>query len=295
MAMLPFCGHSLTRISSRISLSQYIAVEQPTSEGKSVFGTPDIQNQEPQQQLDIDKVGVKNIEYPIAVLDKAKQMQPTIAKISMYVNLPHIFRGTHMSRFIDILNKHRGMITQRILKTLLHEMKDELEALSSHIEIRFPYFIEKIAPVSGKKSLMNYSCGLFASHLPEDTFSQHFEVRVPVLNLCPCSKEISRYGAHNQRSIVTARICSRKLIWMEDIIELIENCASSPLYSLLKREDEKFVTEKAYQKPRFVEDIVREIAYHLNKLPRLRWYEVESENLESIHNHNVYACIRKKF
>ncbi|MFC1852914.1 GTP cyclohydrolase FolE2 [candidate division CSSED10-310 bacterium] len=257
--------------------------------------TPDIQNERPTQKIDIDKVGVKNIEYPISVMDKKKEMQPTIARISMYVNLPGMFRGTHMSRFINILNKHRGLITQQILKAILLDMKRELKAKSSHIEIHFPYFLEKQAPVSNNKGLMSYNCGFFATLNADDNFSQHFKVRVPVLNLCPCSKEISRWGAHNQRSIVTVTICSRKLIWMEDIIDLVESCASSPLYPLLKREDEKYITEHAYQKARFVEDVVREVAFHLDEIPRLTWYEVESENLESIHNHNVYAYISKKF
>jgi len=255
----------------------------------------DVQNERPQQHIDIDKVGVKNIEYPVSVRDKANNVQPTIARINMYVNLPHIFRGTHMSRFIHILDKNKGMITQPILRSILLEMMAELKAESSHIEIRFPYFLEKIAPVSGERSLMSYRCGLFAQIDQRDQFTQHFEVTVPVLNLCPCSKEISRYGAHNQRSIVTVRICSKKLIWMEDVIELVEKCASSPLYSLLKRVDEKYVTEHSYQNPRFVEDVVREIAFNLNKLPRLQWYEIESENFESIHNHNVYANINRKF
>lgn len=255
----------------------------------------DIQNETPRQTLDIDKVGVRNIEYPISVMDKTKQVQPTIAQVSMYVNLPGILRGTHMSRFFSILNKHRGLITQQILKSILHEMMETLEAKSSHIEIRFPYFIEKPAPVSGNKSIMNYHCGFFARMTSEQDFDQYFEVHVPVLNLCPCSKEISRVGAHNQRSIVTVRICSKRLVWMEDIVELVEESASSPLYSLLKREDEKYITEHSYEKPRFVEDVVREIAYRLNRLPRLNWYEVESENFESIHNHNVYAYIRKQF
>ncbi|MBN2384511.1 GTP cyclohydrolase I FolE2 [bacterium] len=253
----------------------------------------DVQMETPQQIIDIDRVGVRNIEYPISVRDKTRDVQPTIARISMYVSLPGIFRGTHMSRFFIILNKHRGLITQDILKSLLEEMMLELQAQSAQIEIRFPYFIEKEAPISGMKSLMNYECGFFASLNQTKVFEQYFEVNVPVLNLCPCSKEISRFGAHNQRSIVTVRICSRKLIWIEDIIDLVEGCASSPLYSLLKREDEKYVTEQAYNKPRFVEDVVREIAYNLDRFGRINWYEVESENQESIHNHNVYASIRK--
>lgn len=255
----------------------------------------DIQNEFPNKHIDIDKVGVKNIEYPIIVLDKENKEQPTVGRISMYVNLPHIFRGTHMSRFIHILNKHKGKITQSALRAILLEMKDALHAQESHIEVRFPYFIERKAPVSEQKSLMSYHCSLFASLDQKDTFTQYFEVRVPVLNLCPCSKEISRHGAHNQRSIVNVRLCSRKLIWIEDIIELVENCASSPLYSLLKREDEKYITEQAYEKPRFVEDIVREIAHRINQIPRIDWYEIESENFESIHNHNVYAFIKKTF
>lgn len=255
----------------------------------------DVQNDEPHQHIDIDKVGVKNIEYPVTIMDKANVCQPTVARISMYVSLPHIFRGTHMSRFIHVLDRHRGKITQPILRSVLQEMKHELKAKSSHIEIRFPYFIERLAPISRIRSLMSYQCGFFATLNEDEVFRQHFEVQVPVLNLCPCSKEISRFGAHNQRSIVTTRICSRKLIWLEDIIDLIEDCASSPLYSLLKREDEKYVTEQAYSRPRFVEDVVREVAARLEEFAGLSWYEVESENFESIHNHNVYAYIKKQF
>jgi GTP cyclohydrolase IB len=254
----------------------------------------DLQNGPALQDIDIDKVGVRDIEYPIVVMDRARESQPTVARISMFVNLPRIFRGTHMSRFIDILDRHRGQITMPMLKSILMDMKRELQAESSHIEILFPYFIERLAPVSRKSGLMSYQCGFFASMDDANSFDQHFQVKVPVLNLCPCSKEISSYGAHNQRSIVTVRICSRKLVWLEDVIDLAERCASSPVYSLLKREDEKYITEHAYENPRFVEDVVREIASQLNQWARCLWYEVESENFESIHNHNVYACIRRK-
>ncbi len=252
----------------------------------------DVQKESAEHEVDIDKVGVKGLKYPIIVLDKKNQHQHTVATINMYVDLPKHFRGTHMSRFIEILNIHNGRITFHNIGPILSDMKEKLDAKSAHLEIAFPYFIEKTAPVSGQKSLMVYECKFIASQNDHEEFI--LEVKVPVMSLCPCSREISDRGAHNQRSIVTIKIETLELVWIEDIVNLVENSASSDLYTLLKREDEKFITEKAYDNPKFAEDIVRQIAVELEKIPQIKWFSVETENYESIHNHNAYAEISKK-
>jgi GTP cyclohydrolase IB len=252
----------------------------------------DIQNREDHRRIEINKVGVKGIQYPITVLDKRNKIQHTVGKINMYVNLPHRFKGTHMSRFIEILNEYRGTINIKAIATILNKMKEKLNAESAYLEVEFPYFIEKRAPVSGAKSLMGYTCQ-FLTSLTNSHHSLIVGITVPVTTLCPCSKEISKKGAHNQRSLVTVKVKFRKFFWIEDLIRIVENSASAAVFSLLKRSDEKFVTEKAYEKPMFVEDIVRSIALRLNAHPNITWFNVESENLESIHNHNAYACIEK--
>ena len=251
----------------------------------------DIQNQRDHRKIEINKVGVKNIRYPITVLDKAKGVQHTVASVNMYVDLPHQFKGTHMSRFIEILNKFKGDISIKNFSNILPEMKQRLKAKSAHLEVEFPYFIEKEAPVTSAKSLMEYICRFCGSsnHGEKDDF--YVGIVVPITTVCPCSKEISQFGAHNQRSIVTVRLRFKKFIWIEDIIQLIEDCASCDLYSILKRPDEKYVTEKAYENPMFVEDVVREIAKRLKLDPNITWFAVESENFESIHNHSAYAFV----
>jgi len=253
----------------------------------------DIQNQEDHRRVEINKVGVKNIRYPITVLDKRNRVQHTVGKVNMYVNLPHHFKGTHMSRFIEILNEYRGTINIKAISTILDKMKEKLNAESAYMEVEFPYFIAKRAPVSGAKSLMGYTCQFLAS-LKKDRHSLVVGISVPVTTVCPCSKEISKKGAHNQRSLVSVKVTFRKFFWIEDLIRIVENSASAAVYSLLKRSDEKFVTEKAYENPMFVEDVVRNIALRLNSHPNITWFCVESENLESIHNHNVYACVEKE-
>jgi GTP cyclohydrolase I len=252
----------------------------------------DIQNRKDHRRVEINKVGVKNIEYPITVLDKRNKFQHTVGKVNMYVNLPQHFKGTHMSRFIEILNEYRGTINIKAISTILDRMKEKLNAESAYLEVEFPYFIEKRAPVSGAKSLMGYTCQFFAS-LDNGRHSLVVGVTAPVTTLCPCSKEISEKGAHNQRSLVSVKVTFRKFFWIEDLIRMVENSASAAVFSLLKRSDEKFVTEKAYDNPMFVEDIVRNIALRLSSHPNITWFSVESENLESIHNHNAYACVEK--
>ena len=252
----------------------------------------DTQNLRDHRRIEINKVGVKNIRYPITVLDKAKGVQHTVASINMYVDLPHHFKGTHMSRFIEILNRFKGDISIKNFSNILSEMRRKLKAKSAHLEVEFAYFIEKEAPVTRAKSLMEYVCRFCGSSNEKDDF--YVGMVVPITTVCPCSKEISQFGAHNQRSIVTVNLRFRKFIWIEDIIELIEACASCDLFSILKRPDEKFVTEKAYKNPMFVEDVVREIAKRLKKDPNITWFTVESENFESIHNHSAYAYVEKQ-
>lgn len=251
----------------------------------------DVQNSRNYLKVDINKAGVKGIKYPIIVLDKKKKTQHTIAKINMYVDLPCQFKGTHMSRFIEILNRYRQGINVKNLFSILKEMKKRLNARSAHIEIEFPYFIEKTAPVSRAKSLMEYTCTLWGSL--NDSIDISLGVEVPVTTLCPCSKEMSKKGAHNQRGIISIKIRFNGLFWIEDIIKIAENSASCEVYSLLKRPDEKYVTEKAYHNPMFVEDVVRTIASKLQKFSNITWFSVESENIESIHNHSAYALIEK--
>ena len=222
----------------------------------------DIQSQRDERNIPIDQVGVKDLTYPIILLDRENEVQQTIASINMYVNLPHNFRGTHMSRFVEILNKHHHKLQIDTIGSLLEDMKKKLQAEESHIEMFFPYFLEKEAPVSKSKSMTEYKCS-FTGKLDQN-IDVVLGVKVPVTTLCPCSKELADEGAHNQRSVVSIKIRYKELVWIEELIEMAEQAASSPVYSLLKREDEKFVTEQAYNNPKFVEDIVRNLALELN-------------------------------
>lgn len=252
----------------------------------------DVANQRDDRNIPIDKVGVKNIRYPIRVLDRANGTQHTVATFNMYVDLPHHFKGTHMSRFIEVLNEHRGEISVRNFFKLLSDIRKHLDAETAHLEVEFPYFVEKESPVSQAKGLMEYYCRLVGSRHNGDK-DLIVTVHVPVNTLCPCSKEISDYGAHNQRGEIRISFRMTRFIWIEEIIELAENCASSSVYSILKREDEKFVTERAFDNPVFVEDVVRNVAERLDELDGVCWYTVEVENFESIHNHSAYACVQK--
>ncbi len=251
----------------------------------------DIQNLKDHRNIDIDQVGVKGIRYPITVLDKNNGTQQTVAKINMYVSLPRHYKGTHMSRFVEVLNEHSKRISLQNFTEILEEVKSRLNAKSAHMEITFPYFVNKMAPVTGSEGLMEYKCTFMGSL--NKVIDIVTIIHVPISTLCPCSKEISEYGAHNQRGIVTLKVRFKKFILIEDLIRLVEDTASSEVFSVLKREDEKFVTEKAYQNPMFVEDIVRDISLKLNNDPNITWFAVESENFESIHNHNAYAYIEK--
>ncbi len=253
----------------------------------------DIQSTFDNRGIGIDKVGVKNIRYPITVLDRANGMQHTIASINMYVDLPKQFKGTHMSRFIEIINEHRGNINIRDYPRILEKMQKRFNARSAHLEIEFPYFIEKKAPVTHARSLMEYNCR-FTGVINGNGTDFILMVSVPVHTLCPCSKEISSRGAHNQRSFVTVRLRFSGLVWIEEIVEIVESSASAQLFSLLKRPDEKHITEHAYNNPMFVEDVVREVAKKLKKNKKIINFSVEAENLESIHNHNVYAYVESR-
>ena len=251
----------------------------------------DIQNQPDDRNIAIDKVGIKNLRYPITVLDRRNGIQHTVASINMYVDLPHKYKGTHMSRFVEMLHLFRPEFSLKTFSQILEQMKAHLNAASAHVEIMFPYFIERTAPVSRSPGLMDYTCRIIGSSDPDDNLDLVSEVIVPITSVCPCSKEISDSGAHNQRGEVRLSTRFKKFIWMEDMIEIVETAASCQVYSVLKRVDEKFVTEKGYQNPKFVEDVVRDIAKRLNEDDNITWFSVSAENFESIHNHSAYAQI----
>lgn len=251
---------------------------------------PDTQNIRDTRHIAIDQVGIKDIKHPIVVSDRSGGEQHTIANFNMYVSLPHDFKGTHMSRFVEVLNQHEHEITVESFKRMITEMTERLDAKSGHIEMNFPYFVNKAAPVTGVESLMDYDVS-FIGELNEQQTSVLVKVIIPVTSLCPCSKSISNYGAHNQRSHITICVRTTGFLWIEELIETVEKVASCELYGLLKRPDEKYVTERAYNNPKFVEDIVRDIAVQFNLDERISSYIVESENFESIHNHSAYARI----
>jgi GTP cyclohydrolase I len=263
--------------------------------GRVAHGTArlhDKQSERDHRELRIDKVGVRGLRFPIQIRDKAHSLQNTVATVGLFVDLPKEFKGTHMSRFIEVLNAHGNIVHVENITDILYAMQKKLNAATSHLEMEFPFFLDKKAPVSGMNSVMDYTARFDASATGR-VIDFVLTVKANVTTLCPCSKAISRYGAHNQRGEVTVQIRSTRAIWIEDLIALIESSASSELYSLLKRQDEKAVTERAYENPVFVEDLVRNVALKLNARRDVTWYKVEAENQESIHNHNAYACIEK--
>ena len=290
----------------------------------------DIQSTPDTREVPLQKVGVKNVRYPVQVLDKNRKTQSTTASINLFVNLPHNFKGTHMSRFIEVFHKYHNDISMNNFLEMLEEIRSKLDAERAFGRISFPYFIEKKAPVSGNTGFMEYTCsyegevtvrseqfGISKEQLaisndggeslplastslaatpsprgsaPKTPVAKFFiSIKVPIATLCPCSKAISEYGAHNQRGFVKVKVLYSKFFWIEDVISMIESCASTPLYSVLKRQDEKFVTEHAYDNPRFVEDVVREVYLGLKQMG-FKWFNVEAETEESIHYHNAYAC-----
>lgn len=276
----------------------------------------DIQNEEDTREIPLQKVGVKNVKYPVQVLDKNKKTQNTTATVNLFVNLPHNFKGTHMSRFIEVFHKYHTDISMNSFLEMLEEMRTKLDAERAFGRITFPYYIEKNAPVSGTPGIMEYTCTYEGDvtmqnegevspllqpaqqssatpsngpQTPARSARFFISIKVPIATLCPCSKAISEYGAHNQRGYVKVKMLYTDFFWIEDVIKMIEDCASTPLYSVLKRQDEKYVTEHAYENPRFVEDMVRDVYLGLKNM-NFQWFTVEAETEESIHNHNAYAC-----
>lgn len=262
-------------------------VTQATIHERTKSTLPDVQKSHDTRGVLIEKVGVKNIRYPIQVRDRERMLQTTVATINMYVELPAHFKGTHMSRFLEILNLHCGEFTSDSPPEMLRQMLKKLEARTAHIEMEFPYFLRRKAPVSGLAGMMEYTVGLSGSAGEKNEVEM--SVIVPVATLCPCSKKISERGAHNQRGHVTLRVEPEGFLWFEELIEIAEKAGSCPLYPILKRPDEKYVTEFAYDHPRFVEDVLREAAVALRQHPKIRRYKIEVENFESIHAHNAYA------
>jgi GTP cyclohydrolase I len=252
----------------------------------------DKQSERDHRELPIDKVGIRGMRFPIQVRDKERAVQNTVATIGMFVDLPKEFKGTHMSRFVEVLNAHGNIIHVENISDILYAMQSKFSAATSHLEMEFPYFMVKKAPVSGLEGVLDYVARFDATAFRRE-IDFVLTVKVMVTTLCPCSKAIAAYGAHNQRGQVTVQIRSRKAVWIEDLIAIVESSASCELFALLKRQDEKAVTERAYDNPVFVEDLVRNVALKLNEHPDVTWYKVEAENHESIHNHNAYACIEK--
>jgi len=257
----------------------------------SVAEVEDVHARTDTRALPINRVGIKDIRHPVRIRDRAEGEQHTIATFNMYVSLPHNFKGTHMSRFVEILHAEREISVQSF-RSMLRTMTTRLEADTGHIEMSFPFFVVKRAPVTAVESLMDYRAGLIGEHRHGHT-DMWVRVSVPVTSLCPCSKKISERGAHNQRSHITITARLRGHMWIEELIDIAESEASCELYGILKRPDEKFVTERAYDNPKFVEDMVRDVAARLNDDPRVAAYVVEAENFESIHNHSAYARIER--
>ncbi len=252
---------------------------------------PDIQKTEDERNIPIDKVGVRSVKYPIKVLDRLNEVQHTIGDFALTVDLPREFKGTHMSRFLEVLGEQDGEISVHAIPKILDELKTRLSAEKAHLEVSFPFFMKKAAPVTGKTGMMEFTGGFKA--VSNHSLDFQMVLKVPVATLCPCSKEISEYGAHNQRGLVSVSLRFDGHLWLEEVIEMIEACASTPLFPVLKRPDEKYVTERAYENPRFVEDMVREIALAFDRDDRIRQYEIEVENFESIHAHNAYAYLQR--
>jgi GTP cyclohydrolase I len=252
-------------------------------------GIEDVQGSADSRNIAIDKVGIKALRHPVAFSDRSG-VQHTVAQFDMSVSLSPEFKGTHMSRFIDILNTQSSAISVESFRHILSNMRQKLDAEQGLIEMEFPWFVNKSAPISGVKSMVDYQVTLIGK-VNGDQIETAIRVVVPVTSLCPCSKKISEYGAHNQRSHVTVEVTSEHSIQVEELIDLVEAQASAELYGMLKRVDEKFVTEQAYDNPKFVEDMVRDVAGCLNEDERVTAYKVAVENFESIHNHSAYAEI----
>ncbi|MEM1329879.1 MAG: GTP cyclohydrolase FolE2 [Planctomycetota bacterium] len=253
---------------------------------------PDVQAAADDRMIAIDKVGVKAVTYPIRLRTPDGGEQTSVATISMYVSLPHHQKGTHMSRFLEVLNEHSSEpLTPEQIPGVCRAIRERLNAEQAHFEAEFVYFVKKAAPVTGQTGLMDYRVRFECTSNGEDDMI--LSVSAPATSLCPCSKEISEYGAHNQRCEITARVRTAPTMWIEELIELLEGAASNPVYAVLKRPDEKHVTERAFENPKFVEDIVRDLAVSLEREDRISWFQISSENFESIHSHNAYAEITR--
>ena len=264
----------------------------PTSALRPATSIEDVQGRADSRQVPINRVGIKDIFHPVRVKDRSTGEQHTVANFNMYVALPHNFKGTHMSRFIEVLHRNEREISVESFRDMLIEMTQKLDAKSGHIEMNFPYFVMKQAPVSRVESLMDYKASLIGE-LHDGKLELWLKVVVAATSLCPCSKSISDYGAHNQRSHITIKARVEGHMWLEELIDIAEEEASCQVYGILKRADEKFVTERAYDNPVFVEDLVRNVAARAKKHPQITWFRVEAENFESIHNHNAYAVIEQ--
>jgi GTP cyclohydrolase I len=258
----------------------------------TVSSIEDVQGRADSRQIPINKVGIKDIFHPVRVRDRSGGDQHTVANFNMYVALPHNFKGTHMSRFVEVLHRNEREISVDSFRAILTEMTERLDATSGHIEMSFPYFVMKKAPVTGVESVVKYDASL-VGEFHGGREEMWIQVIVAATSLCPCSKRISDYGAHNQRSHITIKARVREHMWIEELIDIAEQEASCEVFGILKRPDEKWVTERAYDNPKFVEDMVRDIAVRLNKEDRVLGYVVEAENFESIHNHSAYALIEK--
>lgn len=255
-------------------------------------GMPDVQSLSDTRKVPIDRVGVKDVTYPITLRTPDGGEQSTVALINMYVSLPHHQKGTHMSRFLEVLNEQTGEpVSPARIPDIARAICSRLKAAEAHFEARFTYFIKKKAPVTGATGLMDYQVTFECAANGDVDFIMG--VAAPATSLCPCSKEISIYGAHNQRCRVEAKVRVKGMMWIEELVEILEGAASHPVYAVLKRPDEKYVTEKAFENPKFVEDIVRDLALALERDKRITWYQINSENFESIHNHNAYAQVTR--
>lgn len=253
----------------------------------------DTQNERDDRRLPIDRVGIKKLRFPVEVRDKGGSVQRTVATVALTVDLPAHFKGTHMSRFVEVLHSHGGCLDVHSMLAVPREILTRLEARKAHVEFQFPFFLSKAAPVTGKVGLVDYEVRFEVEADSSGITDLMVTVLVPVATLCPCSRAISERGAHNQRGLVTYSVRFKQPVWIEDLIALVERSASCELYSVLKRPDEKAVTERAYDNPVFVEDLVRNVASRSNAYETITWYRVEAENFESIHNHNAYALIEK--
>lgn len=248
----------------------------------------DVQSESDTRGIMIEQVGITGLRYPIRVLDRAAEAQSTVGTVTLSVGLPHHLKGTHMSRFMTVLERHRGEISVRTLPALLTDVKATLNAESARVELRFPYFLERTAPVSGAEALVDYQCS-FLGEINGGELDFVLGAEVPVSSVCPCSRVISEQGAHNQRGRLQVQIRSSELVWITELVEIAQASGSSPVYALVTRRDLRHLTMQGYDNPKFVEDMVRDVAVRLQRDWRVTWFRVRAENVESIHNHNAFA------